>query len=194
MTLRFKTNSSIVLCFERGIGCQDTDSHFFHRNSKLVTNHLLIHLSHGSFAWIDFDEDKDYAYDYDIMIRQLYLLQCLCISTETLDIVIYFVKLNEQQLDDPIEFFIDELVDKDKKKIHEKFYYWEYDITQLIMKLKEGQLDDASKCLINRLSDEKEDKNNLVKCAHFLLGKLSMKWNEKQFNDAFNPLMENTKR
>ncbi|ETO01253.1 hypothetical protein RFI_36187, partial [Reticulomyxa filosa] len=35
-----------------------------------------------------------------------------------------------------------------------------------------------------------EDKYNRVKCAK-LLGKLSMKWNEKQLNDAFNSLKDN---
>ncbi|ETO02824.1 hypothetical protein RFI_34589, partial [Reticulomyxa filosa] len=63
------------------------------------------------------------------------------------------------------------------------------DATQFLMKLKEGQLGDVFQCLINRLSDEKEDKDNCRKCAQ-LLGKFSMKWNEKQLNDTFNSLKD----
>ncbi|ETN99416.1 hypothetical protein RFI_38065 [Reticulomyxa filosa] len=55
------------------------------------------------------------------------------------------------------------------------------------MKLKEGQLDNVFQCLINGLFDEKEEEYNRKNCAQ-LLGKLSMKWNEQQLNDAFNSL------
>ncbi|ETN97253.1 hypothetical protein RFI_40278, partial [Reticulomyxa filosa] len=206
---------------------------------------------------------------------RLNLLQYLCISTETSDVVVQCykqnfkrhtetcadlfcvisVKLNEQQLDDIIEFFMDGLGGKDKD-IHERCafsiaeialnlnkrqlnkvfeclmnafesgkitiyeecaqalatvssqlggkqldsafqcfihrfppYFYYYNATQFIMKLKEGQLGDVFRCLINRLSDEMEDKENRENCAE-LLGKLSMKWNEKQLNDAFNSLKD----
>ncbi|ETO02764.1 hypothetical protein RFI_34649, partial [Reticulomyxa filosa] len=69
------------------------------------------------------------------------------------------------------------------------FYYYCLDATEFLMKLKEEQLGDVFQCFIHRLSDEKEDKNNRRKCAQ-LLGKLSMKWNEKQLNDAFNSLKD----
>ncbi|ETO02605.1 hypothetical protein RFI_34813 [Reticulomyxa filosa] len=215
--------------------------------------------------------------DDKILIKdRLNLLQYLCISTETSDVVVQcykqvfkrdiractelfcviLVKLNEQQLDDVIEFFMDGLVDKDihgscafsiakiALKLNERqlnkvfeclmnafesgkiticnfcahalatissqlggkqldnafqyfihrlpsyFYNDDYlDATQFLMKLKEEQLGDIFQCLINRLSDEKEDKYDCRRCAESL-GKLSMKWNEKQLNDAFNSLKD----
>ncbi|ETO02683.1 hypothetical protein RFI_34730, partial [Reticulomyxa filosa] len=200
--------------------------------------------------------------DHKLRNDRLELLQYLCISTETSDIVFQCykqvfkehnemcanlicaisVKLNEQQLDDVIEFFMDGFVDKDNN-IHERCALsiekialklnerqlnkvfeclmnafesgkiticnycahalatislqlgekqldnaLQYAI-QFIMKLKEEQLCDVFQCLINRLSDEKAAENNRRKCAE-LLGKLSMKWNEKQLNDAFNSLKD----
>ncbi|ETN98628.1 hypothetical protein RFI_38864, partial [Reticulomyxa filosa] len=75
------------------------------------------------------------------------------------------------------------------------FYNDDYktDATQFLMKLKEEQLDDVFQFFINRLSDEKEHQDNRRKCAE-LLGKLSMKWNEKQLNDAFNSLKDMFKK
>ncbi|ETO04583.1 hypothetical protein RFI_32815 [Reticulomyxa filosa] len=57
------------------------------------------------------------------------------------------------------------------------------------MKLKEKKLGDVFQCLINRLSDEKEKEYNRGRCAE-LLEKLSIKWNEKQLDDAFNSLKD----
>ncbi|ETO03100.1 hypothetical protein RFI_34310 [Reticulomyxa filosa] len=57
------------------------------------------------------------------------------------------------------------------------------------MKLKEEQLGNVFQCFIHRLSDEKKDTRNRRKCAE-LLGKLSMKWNEKQLDNAFNSLKD----
>ncbi|ETN97477.1 hypothetical protein RFI_40052, partial [Reticulomyxa filosa] len=56
-------------------------------------------------------------------------------------------------------------------------------------KLKEEQLGDVFQRLINRLSDEKENNTNRIRCAQSL-EKLSMKWNDKQLNDAFNSLKD----
>ncbi|ETO02922.1 hypothetical protein RFI_34491, partial [Reticulomyxa filosa] len=72
--------------------------------------------------------------------------------------------------------------------IHRFPYFCDY-ATQFIMKLKEEQLGDVFQCLINRLSDEKENEYYREKCAQ-LLGKFSMKWNEKQLKDAFNSLKD----
>ncbi|ETN97222.1 hypothetical protein RFI_40309, partial [Reticulomyxa filosa] len=212
--------------------------------------------------------------DEGLIKDRLNLIQYLCISKKTSDIVVQCykqvfkthpemcadllcvisVKLDEQQLDDVIELFMDGLDNKNHityaklilkivlnlnkgqlnkvfkclvnafesgktticnncahalatissqlrgkqldnafqcliHRFPSYFYVLYYDTTQFIMKLKEEQLGDVFQCLINRLSDEKEDERNRAKCAE-LLGKLSMKWNEKQLNDAFNPLKD----
>ncbi|ETN99635.1 hypothetical protein RFI_37835, partial [Reticulomyxa filosa] len=88
-------------------------------------------------------------------------------------------QLGGKQLDNALQYFI--------HRFPSYFYY--YNATQFLMKLKEEQLGDVFQCLINRLSDEKEEKYNRGRCAE-LLGKLSMKWNEKQLNDAFNSLKD----
>ncbi|ETO06575.1 hypothetical protein RFI_30817, partial [Reticulomyxa filosa] len=180
---------------------------------------------------------------------RLKLLQYLCISTETSDIVVQCykqvfkennetcaellcvisVKINEQQLDDVFEFFMDGLCAKSIVKIALKLnerqlnkvfeclmnafesgkarickecahalatissqlgekqfpsYLYDYNATQFLMKLKEGQLGNVFQCLINQFSYKKEDRYNRAK----LLGKLSMKWNKKQLDDAFDSL------
>ncbi|ETO00985.1 hypothetical protein RFI_36455, partial [Reticulomyxa filosa] len=227
-------------------------------------------------------------HDRKLIEYQLKLLQYLCISKDTSDIVVQCykqvferdvwtcadllcvisVKLNEQQLDDVIEFLMDGLVHKDdvvfelsideplgndgyihkrcalsiakialklnERQLNKVFeylmnaferrkiticnecahalatissqlggkqldnalqcfihrfpsYFYNYNsetnATQFLMKLKEGQLGDVFQCFIHRLSDEKEHKYNREKCAE-LLGKISMKWNDKQLNDA----------
>ncbi|ETO03056.1 hypothetical protein RFI_34354, partial [Reticulomyxa filosa] len=217
--------------------------------------------------------------DKELIEYWLNLLQYLCISTETSDVVVQCyrqvckrdiwtyanllcvisVKLNEQQLDDVIEFFMNGLVDKDKdmhkrcaesiakialtlnerqlNKVFEclmnafesgiiticddcahalatissqlggkqldnafqcfihRFPLYIYndgyytDATQFIMKLKEGQLDHVFKCLIGQLSDEEEYDGVRIQCAESI-GKISMKWNEKQLIDAFNSLID----
>ncbi|ETO01080.1 hypothetical protein RFI_36360, partial [Reticulomyxa filosa] len=71
--------------------------------------------------------------------NRLKLLQYLCISTETPDVVVQCykqLKLNEQQLDDVFEFFMDGLVDKDKN-IH---YRCALSIAKIALKLNERQL------------------------------------------------------
>ncbi|ETO02993.1 hypothetical protein RFI_34417 [Reticulomyxa filosa] len=60
--------------------------------------------------------------------------------------------------------------------IHGSPSYFCHYYTQFIMKLKEEQLGD-------------ENEYNRKNCAE-LLGELSMKWNEKQLNDAFNSLKD----
>ncbi|ETO03668.1 NTPase, partial [Reticulomyxa filosa] len=87
------------------------------------------------------------------------------------------LQLGGKQLDNVFQYLIN--------RFHEYFYY--LGNIQFIMKLKEEQLDRVFKCWINRLPD----KNNFERqrCANFL-ETFSMKWNEKQLNDAFNSLMD----
>ncbi|ETO00645.1 hypothetical protein RFI_36796 [Reticulomyxa filosa] len=61
--------------------------------------------------------------------------------------IIYFVKLNEKQLDDAIEFFIDGLVGKDKKKFNIIF--------KNSIELNKGRLNKVFECLINAFDNEK---------------------------------------
>ncbi|ETO00614.1 hypothetical protein RFI_36826, partial [Reticulomyxa filosa] len=82
-------------------------------------------------------------------------------------------QLGGKQLDNALQCFI--------HRFSSYFYndgYYTY-ATQFIMKLEEGQLGDVFKFLIGRLSDEKENDGVRIKCAE-LIGKISMKWNEKQ--------------
>ncbi|ETN97213.1 hypothetical protein RFI_40318, partial [Reticulomyxa filosa] len=88
-------------------------------------------------------------------------------------------QLGGKQLDNAFQCFIHRFP---------SFFYCYY-ATEFLMKLKEEHLDDVFQCFIHRLSDEKEDRNNRRDCARSL-GKLSMKWNEKQLNDAFNSLKD----
>ncbi|ETN97534.1 hypothetical protein RFI_39995, partial [Reticulomyxa filosa] len=88
-------------------------------------------------------------------------------------------QLGGKQLDYAFQYFICNFP---------SYFYYDYfntDSIQFLMGLKEGQLGAVFQCLIYRLSDHNE--YDRVKCAE-LLGKLSMKWNEKQLNDAFNSL------
>ncbi|ETN99830.1 hypothetical protein RFI_37637, partial [Reticulomyxa filosa] len=216
-------------------------------NFQYVLNHSDIHLCIIDLIKI-IQTQFNTLDDARLIKDRLNLLQYLCISTETSDVVVQCykqvfkrhswmcayllcvisVKLNEQQLDDVIEFFMDGLVHKDEN-IHE---ICAESIARIVLKLNERQLNKVFECLmnafesgkiticdecahalatissqlggkqldnafqcdvfqrlINGLSDEKEYKFNRAKCAQ-LLGKLSMKWNEKQLNDAFNSLKD----
>ncbi|ETN99425.1 hypothetical protein RFI_38049, partial [Reticulomyxa filosa] len=249
-------------------------------NFQYVLNHRDIHLCIiDQIKIIQTQFNK--LHDNGLIIDRLNLLQYFCISTETSDLVVQCykqvfkrdiqtctdllcvisVKLNEQQLDNVIKFFMDGLVDKynihyvcalsiskialklNKKQLNKVFEclmntfdsgkiticdfcahalatissqlggrqldnafqcfihrfpsyfyndyyndYYETNATQFLMKLKEEQLGDVFKYLIDRLSDGEEDDNNHRKCAN-LIGKISMKWNEKQLIDAFNSLI-----
>ncbi|ETO07081.1 hypothetical protein RFI_30312 [Reticulomyxa filosa] len=71
------------------------------------------------------------------------LVYCKMINDKA---IIYFVKLNEKQLDDAIEFFIDGLVDKDKKKFNIIF--------KNSIELNKGHLNKVFEYLINAFDNE----------------------------------------
>ncbi|ETO01560.1 hypothetical protein RFI_35880, partial [Reticulomyxa filosa] len=100
--------------------------------------------------------------DEGVINDRLNLLQYLCISKETSDVVVQCykqvfkrynwicayllcvisVKLNEQQLDDVIEFFMDGLVDKN-------YYGCALLIAKIALQLNERQLNKVFECLMN---------------------------------------------
>ncbi|ETO01263.1 hypothetical protein RFI_36177, partial [Reticulomyxa filosa] len=98
--------------------------------------------------------------DEELIKDRLNLLQYLCISTETSDRYIWMcaclfcvisVKLNEQQLHNAIEFFMDGLGDKDKD-IHESCAF---SIAKIALKLNKRQLNKAFEFLMNAFQSGK---------------------------------------
>ncbi|ETN99732.1 hypothetical protein RFI_37736 [Reticulomyxa filosa] len=85
--------------------------------------------------------------------------------------------LNEQQLDDVIEFFMDRLVDKDKD-IHEECAL---SIAKIALKLNERQLNKVFECLMNDFESEKI--TICDKCAR-ALATISSQLGGKQLDNA----------
>ncbi|ETO00903.1 hypothetical protein RFI_36537, partial [Reticulomyxa filosa] len=139
-------------------------------NFQYVLNHRDIHLC--IIDQIKIIQIQFNTLDNNNLINdQLNLLQYLCISTETSDVVVqcykqvfkkYYwkcadllcvisVKLNEQQLDDVFEFFMDGLVHKDEC-IH---YRCAESIVKIALKLNERQLNKVFECLMNAFDSGK---------------------------------------
>ncbi|ETO02162.1 hypothetical protein RFI_35274, partial [Reticulomyxa filosa] len=155
-----------------------SDSSFLSSQLRTCHKSLIDSFKSWIISWIHFDKDKHYAYEdnrriIDRPLNKVMLLHlpkfqhllhhpdihcCLCISTETSDVVVQYykqvfkthpemctyllcvisVKLNEQQLDDVIELFMDGLVDKNQS-IH---YRYAKSIAKIALKLNEKQLNE----------------------------------------------------
>ncbi|ETO34686.1 PBS lyase HEAT domain protein repeat-containing protein, partial [Reticulomyxa filosa] len=88
------------------------------------------------------------------------------------------LKLNEQQLDDVIEFFMDGLVDKNKY-IHERCAF---SIAKIALKLNEKQLNKVFECLMNAFESGR------ITISYFsahALATISSQLGGKQFDNAF---------
>ncbi|ETN99568.1 hypothetical protein RFI_37902, partial [Reticulomyxa filosa] len=140
--------------------------------------------------------------NWKLINNRLNFLQYLCISTETLDVVIrcykknfkehigtcadllcvISVKLNEQQLEDVITLFMDGLVHEDKYD-HERCAL---SIAKIALKLNERQLNKVFKCLMNAFESRKIKICN--KCAH-ALATISSQLGEKQLDNALQRLI-----
>ncbi|ETO02168.1 PBS lyase HEAT domain protein repeat-containing protein, partial [Reticulomyxa filosa] len=137
-----------------------------------------------------------------LKFNPLLLLQCLCISTETSDIIVQCykqvfkrraticagllcdiaVKLNEQQLDDIIEFFMDRLGDK-ANYIHEECAC---SLSKVALHLNGRQLNKVFEFLMNAFESGKI--TICDKCAHALV-MISLQLEGKQLDDAFQCLI-----
>ncbi|ETN99796.1 hypothetical protein RFI_37671, partial [Reticulomyxa filosa] len=174
-------------------------------NFQYVLNRLDIHLC--IVDQIKIIQTQLNKLDDKLRDDRLKLLQYLCISTETSDVVVQYYKQVFKRYDWICAYLlcvISVKLNEQQFTVHthlQRFHHnWEenswimhsnvsfIDATQFLMKLKEGQLGDVFQCFISRLSDEKEDEYNRRKCAE-LLGKLSMKWNENQLERVFNALI-----
>ncbi|ETO00553.1 hypothetical protein RFI_36887, partial [Reticulomyxa filosa] len=146
-------------------------------NFQYVLHHPDIHL-----CIIDQIKIIQTQFNTRLIGDRLDLLQYLCISTETSDIVVqcykqafkrrYWmcanllcvisVKLNEQQLDDIFEFFMDGLVDTNQD-IH---YRYAKSIAEIALKLNERQLNKVFEFLMNAFESGKI--TIYYECAHAL--------------------------
>ncbi|ETO03459.1 hypothetical protein RFI_33948, partial [Reticulomyxa filosa] len=166
-------------------------------NFQYVLNHPDIHLciiDQIKIIQTQFNKLND-----ERLIRErLCLLQYLCISTETSDVVVQCykqvfkrdiwtcadllcvisAKSNEQQLDDVIKFFMDGLVDKDIN-IHERCAK---SIAKIALKLNERQLNKVFECLMNAF--ESGVITICDGCAH-ALATISSQLGGKQFPSYF---------
>ncbi|ETO02890.1 hypothetical protein RFI_34523, partial [Reticulomyxa filosa] len=138
----------------------------------------------------------------DLIKDRLYLLQYLCISTETSDIVVQCykqvfkkeiwlcanllyvisVKWNKRQLDDVIEFFVSELVNEDKY-IHERCALL---IAKIALKSNKRQLNKVFEFLMDAFESGKI--TICDKCAH-ALATISSQLGGKQLDSAFQCLV-----
>ncbi|ETN99432.1 hypothetical protein RFI_38042, partial [Reticulomyxa filosa] len=136
---------------------------------------------------------------------RLNLLQHLCISTKTSNVIVQCykqsfkkhteicadllcvisVKLNEQQLDDVIELFMDGISDKNKD-IHESCAF---SIAKIALNLNERQLNKVLEFLMNAFESGKITICN--KCAH-ALATISSQLGGRQLDSAFQYLNDET--